>query len=321
MELINEVLDLAKIETGEVALSIEDINLKTVLNECLLLIKPIADKNNIEIVVGDAFNSALWIKADQTRIKQCLLNLLSNAVKYNLEDGKIVVDCCEIAEGKIRISVTDTGIGIPEHRLSELFEPFSRLKAESTAVEGTGIGLAITKNLTEMMDGCIGVESFLGQGSTFWIEFPLALRENKDDEGVSPETNKDGNKIFPNISGTLLYVEDNPTNLLLVQMIIDRFDGLSMISADDAELGIELAIKNKPDLIIMDINLPGMDGYEALKKLQSMDETKDIPVIALSANAMPEDLEKGAKAGFRKYITKPIAVARMVENIKEVFDA
>ena len=318
LELINDVLDLAKIEAGKAELSIEDVCTKTVLDECLALIHAMADERGIEIFVGESFKTAAKIRADQTRFKQSLLNLMSNAVKYNREKGKIELHCHETPGGMLQVSVTDTGEGITEDKLGELFKPFQRLTAEYTEIEGTGIGLTITKRLVEGMGGRIGVDSEVGKGSTFWIELPLAKRTLLDAATVGQGGTKDVAESGPDVMGTVLYVEDSPANLHLMEQIIKRVTGLSMISAHTAELGIELAKINNTDLIILDINLPGMDGFEALRALQSIEETRGIPVIALSANAMPKDIQKGIEAGFQRYLTKPIKVEEVVSTIKDV---
>ncbi len=316
LELINEILDLATIEAGKLKLSIEDVCATSVLDECLSLVHTTAGERGIEVVVGEGFATKPAIRADYTRFRQALLNLMSNAVKYNREKGTISVDCHEKPGGMLLISVTDTGKGIPDSMLGKLFEPFSRLEKEDTEIEGTGIGLTITKQLIEKMGGHIGVDSKLGKGSTFWIELPGVENKIVAQNAADQETAEDGAKSLPDMAGTVLYVEDNPANLELMQLIVECIDGLSLISAYNAELGIELAKSKKPNLIILDINLPSMNGFEALKMLQAIDGTKDIPVIALSANAMPKEIKKGMEAGFRQYLTKPIKVEEVVSSIK-----
>jgi PAS domain S-box-containing protein len=321
LELINEILDLAKIESGKVELSIENVYAATVLDECLLLIGSMANERGIEIAVGEGFKAAPEIRTDRIRFKQSLLNLMSNAVKYNRENGEVSLECHETAGHMLLISVADTGEGIPDDRLEELFEPFSRLGAETSEIEGTGIGLTITKQLIERMGGRIGVDSEVGAGSTFWIELPLAETSAVDEGIVDRATSGDGTELQPDVDGTVLYVEDNPANLQLMELIIERVEGISMISAHTAELGIELAKSSTPDLIILDINLPGMDGFTALEKLKGLEETRDIPVIALSANAMSRDIEKGIEAGFRKYLTKPVKVEEVVTAITGILNS
>lgn len=315
--LISEVLDLSKIEAGMMELSFEDIPVKPTLGECLPLVQSIAGERDIDINIREGFNEARLIHVDQTRFKQALLNLMSNAIKYNHEGGSMTLDCHDTPGGMLHISVADTGVGIPEDRLEELFDPFNRLGAENSDIEGTGIGLAITKKIIEKMDGHIGVESESGKGSTFWIELPLSERKLIDDNAdLSAGGYGTGNDL-PAIQGTVLYVEDNPANLKLMEMIVERVEGLKMISAHTAYLGIELAKKKHPDMIILDINLPGMDGYKALQALQNSEETRNIPVVALSARAMAPDIERGINAGFKQYLTKPIKIEEVVSAIQE----
>ncbi|MBL4615686.1 MAG: response regulator [Magnetovibrio sp.] len=318
LDLINQVLDLAKIEAGEMGLSIEDVSFGTILDECLPLIQTMADDRGIQITVKGDFHSSQKMRADHTRLRQALLNLMSNAVKYNRQNGKIIIDCRDTRSAMFRISITDTGEGISKNKQHQLFKPFSRLGAKNTEIEGTGIGLTITKKIIEGMDGRIGVDSEFGVGSTFWIELPLSERKLIDVEDTGIHDADDAVKRLPDIDGMVLYVEDNPANLQLMEMIIESIEGLSMVSAHNAELGIELAKSNKPDIIILDINLPGMDGFAALKTLQGLENTQDIPVVALSANAMPKDIRKGIEAGFNKYLTKPIKVDEVVSAIKDL---
>jgi len=316
LELINEVLDLAKIESGKMEMSIEDVSIRNVLDECLSLVQTMAENQGIEIIVAEGFDKPVVIRSDYTRARQALLNLISNAVKYNRENGKIVLNCYVATNGMLRISVTDTGEGISKDKLDELFQPFSRLGAENTEIEGTGIGLVITKQIIESMGGRIDVESEIGKGTTFWIELPVSESGQAKDLEAKMIEEQGAPKQLSNVNGTILYVEDNPANLNLMEMIVERTEGLSMISAHNAELGLELAVNKKPQMIILDINLPGMDGFAALKKLQKMESTKNIPVIALSANAMNKDIRKGLDAGFKQYLTKPIKIDEVADAIE-----
>ncbi len=326
MSLINEVLDLSKIESGHIELSINKVILAKVINESLQLILPLAQKRGIEIqLVKDGNKISLeelskqkdsaWL--DETRFKQIVLNLLSNAVKYNNERGKITLACENISDNFFRFSVTDTGNGLDKEQQQHLFKAFNRLGLEQTEIEGTGIGLVITKKIVELMGGRIGVESEVGAGSTFWVELPLRqdiqINENNSSDILSSMENE-MSKLEHEKS--VLYIEDNPANLRLVEQILQSIPNLHMWSAPEPLLGLELAMEHLPDLILLDINLPGMDGYEVLKHLRSKDVSKDIPVIAISANAMPKDLKKGEEAGFNGYITKPVNVKELLETVE-----
>lgn len=320
LDLINDVLDLTKIEEGKVDLSIEDIKVSNILDECFALIETIAGARGVTVLTNAGCKTTATVRADYTRFKQSLLNLLSNAVKYNVENGKIIMDCHETADDMLRISVTDTGMGIPKDMLTELYEPFNRLRAEKSEIEGTGIGLTITKKLIEYMHGRIGAESQVGTGSTFWIELPLA-QSAAHAPANDTDTSRRENAPQTHSVGTVLYVEDNPSNLQLMEMILDSIEGITLISAHTGELGLQMAKTARPDLIILDINLPGMNGFEVIKELQQMSETKDIPVFALSANIMPRDIEKGLKAGFKQYLTKPFKVPEIINAIEGVLNA
>ncbi len=319
LALINEVLDLARIEAGRVDMSIEDIPLAALFEDVRALIEPLAAKARIALDMP-APTADMTARADYTRTKQALINLMSNAVKYNFEGGRITVRAEQGPHGLIRVSVADTGPGIPTGKQAELFKPFNRLGAEVTEIEGTGIGLALTKKLVEMMDGRIGFTSEIGVGSTFWFDLPAA-------GGKAPAAAPAGTALaaraetLPDVRGTLLYVEDNPANLKLMEMIVARIPNLTMLTAHNAEMGLAIAADRKPDVVIMDINLPGMDGYAALKRLKADKATQKIPVVALSANATPHDIEKGEKAGFFRYLTKPVDVERLLKTVNEAMES
>ena len=317
LELINEVLDLSKIEAGKMELSIEEVSLSAIIDEGLQSVLTKAEERGIDISVVDTVGQAPMVRADHLRLLQVLINLLSNAVKYNRENGKVTIGVEETAGDMLRIAVSDTGEGIPENKQSELFKPFSRLGAENSTIEGTGIGLVICKDLIERMDGFVGMESEIGKGSTFWFELPVAKNDLEAPSGEigKPETLEEVSP--PGVTGTLLYVEDNPANLLLMEKIISRIEGLSLISAPSGELGIELAKNSKPDLIILDVNLPGMSGIEVLQQLRKYDDTSHTPIFALSAAATETDIEKGMDAGFDKYLTKPLVISEIVDAICE----
>jgi signal transduction histidine kinase len=318
LELINDVLDFARIEAGKVVFSYEDVPARVILEDCLTLVEMMAAQRNITIVVGDSFLAAPDMRADYTRLKQSLLNLLSNAIKYNSVNGTVTVGCGEVPGGMVRISIKDSGKGVDKELIEELFEPFNRLDAEASDIEGAGIGLTITRQIIQNMGGRIGVESTRGVGSTFWIELPVAEKSRADIARENIRVLEDKNDRLREVSGTVLYVEDNPDNLKLMELIVSRTEGISLISAHNALLGIELAKTRAPDLIILDINLPGMDGFEALKELQGLTATRHIPVIALSANVLTREVKRGIDAGFLRYLTKPVQIAEVTEAIREI---
>ena len=315
LELINDILDLAKIEAGKVDLSIEDISTSDIIADCLMLVTTMAESRGISIS-GAGLDGRFEVRADYTRLKQVLLNLMSNAVKYNRENGSVTFNIEKTDANMARIAITDTGDGISADKQGELFKPFSRLDMEQSEIEGTGIGLVVCKNLIELMSGSIGMTSEVGKGSTFWIEMPLAESKQKEDRARTDATEVTIEQQLPDMKGVLLYVEDNPANLGLMELIVSRIEGLSMISAHNGELGIELARANKPDLIILDINLPGMSGIDVLRELRQRDETKNIPVLALSAAVTKYDIDKGIEAGFQRYLAKPIKVTEIADAIK-----
>jgi PAS domain S-box-containing protein len=308
LRLINEILDLSMIEAGKVTMSQESMSINDVLQDCKGMIEPQASRRGITLAFPDLDN-VFYVHADRTRIKQVMINLLSNAIKYNGVGGAVIVQCADSGEHRVRVSVRDTGAGLSADQLAQLFQPFNRLGQHDGVEEGTGIGLVVTRQLVELMGGQIGVESVVGAGTVFWVEFaasaPPALALDNIDE-LSLER-----QVAPRESGdqpTLLYVEDNPANLALVEQLIARRGDLKLLTAIDGHLGIELARAYLPDVILMDINLPGISGYGALKRLRDDPVTAHIPVLALSANAIPRDIEKGLEAGFFRYLTKPIRV-------------
>jgi CheY-like chemotaxis protein/anti-sigma regulatory factor (Ser/Thr protein kinase) len=249
--------------------------------------------------------------ADRTRLKQVLLNLLSNGVKYNRPGGTVTLGCTRREGARLVLSVLDTGPGLTEEDRSQLFTPFTRLHARAE-IEGAGMGLAITKRLVELMGGTVGVESEPGKGSRFFFELGIGDKPAVEGEETDPSliiARTDETEV------TLLHVEDNPANRALVQRILERRPHIQILAAETAEKGIELARTRDPDLIVLDINLPGMDGYEALSRLRSFVDTRHIPIIALSANAMPSDVKRGLEAGFLQYLTKPIDVKEFLRTI------
>jgi len=314
LELINEILDLALIESGRLSLSPEPMSLAEVMHECEAMIGPQAQKRGLSITFP-RFDVSYFIKADRTRVKQILINLLSNAIKYNKPKGTVVVDCIVKPPGRIRICVEDTGAGLSPEKIAQLFQPFNRLGQEANTEEGTGIGLVMTKRLVELMGGVIGVESIVGKGSVFWIEMNLTTERQPSIDAVEPAMIARA-QDHPH-QRTLLYVEDNPANLMLVEDLMARRPDIRLLSARDGNSGIEIAQAARPDVILMDINLPGISGIRVLKILADDPQTAHIPVIALSANAMPRDIEKGLDAGFFRYLTKPIKINEFMNTLDE----
>jgi len=314
LELINEILDLALIESGRLTLSVEPVSLGEVMLECRAMIEPQAQKRGINMTFPH-FATPRFVKADRTRVKQVLINLLFNAIKYNKPNGAVAVDCSLSAADSIRISVRDTGTGLAPEQLAQLFQPFNRLGKEGSAEEGTGIGLVVTKRLIELMGGTIGADSVVGVGSVFWIEFALSSAPQFAESEVEHVMSTRPPLPVGAPLRTLLYVEDNPANLELVEQLIARRADLRLLTAADGNLGIEFARAYLPEVILMDINLPGLSGIEAMKILRADPLTAHIPIIALSANAVPGDIEKGLEAGFFNYITKPIKVNQFMDAL------
>ena len=314
LKLINEVLDLAVVESGKMSLSPESVSLAEVISECQAMMEPQAKQRGISMTFPQ-LNIPYYVHADRTRVKQVLINLLSNAIKYNREQGTVEVKCTTTSPERIRISVKDTGAGLPPEKLTQLFQPFNRLGQESRAGEGTGIGLVMSKRVVELMEGAIGVESTVGVGSVFWIE--LLLTTAPTFLVASPESTTAIQARIPTAARlrTLLYVEDNPANLTLVEQLIARRSDIRLLTAVNGTLGIEIARASQPEVILMDINLPGISGIEALKILREDSATAHIPVVALSANAMERDIKKGMEAGFFYYLTKPIKVNEFMDAL------
>jgi CheY-like chemotaxis protein len=284
--------------------------------ECQAMIQPQGHKRGIHMTFP-VFDMPCFVDADRTRLKQVLINLLSNAIKYNRANGTVVVDA-ESEKGapqRIRISVKDSGAGLPDDMVSQLFQPFNRLGREKTAEQGTGIGLVMSKRLVELMGGEIGAESTVGTGSVFWFELNSAVAPELDLGAPEPAAHPIAEVERGAPPRTLLYVEDNPANLKLIEQLIARRPDMRLLTAGDGNLGIELARANLPQVILMDINLPGISGIEALRILRQDPATARIPVIALSANAMPRDIEKGLQAGFFRYLTKPIKVNEFMQTL------
>lgn len=319
LKLINGVLDLAKIESGHIDLIFEPVKISTLLDECFTLLMPMAQKQQVNISHSDIDDYS--IHADRTCLKQVLINILSNAIKYNRQQGQVKVKIGDAHnKNMLRITVSDTGYGIEKTRLNELFQPFNRLNADSSEIEGTGIGLAITRNLVELMGGKIGVDSQLNSGSHFWIELPIHSLGNSKEIHAIELGSIDKPIISTKKQHIILYIEDNQSNLKLVDQIMSKQEHIKFISAENAESGLALARTFLPELVLLDINLPKMNGYEVLSEIQADKELKDIPVIAVTANAMINDIEQGNAAGFSDYLTKPLDIRKLISTVDHYLD-
>ena len=313
LALIDDVLDLARIESGKLTVSVKPIKLQTVLEECYSLIKPIT----LDAGVSLSFDTDVdyIVNANHTSLKQALLNLLSNAVKYNKQQGTVSVSC-EVKENKrLRINVIDTGNGLSAKQQKQLFKPFERMGAEFSEVKGTGIGLTIAQDLIKMMGGVIGVESTKGKGSNFWIELELSDKQKATQLEPAP-IRSTINKTQQ--SKRIIYVEDDPVNAHLMSEIITKLTSHQLIIASTGNEGLKLILEQLPDVVLLDINLPDIDGYEILEEMRAHPQAKKIPVIAMTARAMMADVERGERAGFDDYIVKPARAAELLKSIELV---
>ncbi|MEZ5620174.1 MAG: PAS domain S-box protein [Burkholderiaceae bacterium] len=302
LRLINEVLDLAQVESGRLVISPEAIEVSALVAGAVALTTPLAEARRIAL--HTRLEPGLVVRADRTRLEQVLLNLLANAVKYNRVGGEVHVDATAVDVRRLRLAVRDTGSGIAAAKQAQLFQPFNRLGAENGAVEGTGIGLALSRRLVELMGGRIGVDSAPGVGSSFWVELPRGLMAAPPAD--APAAADGASPALPAV--TVAYVEDNPANLALVEQIVARHAGVRLVSAANGRAGLELIRRERPALVLLDIHLPEMDGYELLARLRADARTRDIPAVALTAQAMPSDARRAIEAGFDEYLAKPIDI-------------
>jgi PAS domain S-box-containing protein len=324
LDLINEVLDISRIEAGRLSISIEPVNLNKLLMEVIDSIRPQLEAKNLSMRFVDSPYNNFSVRSDRQRLKQVLINLLNNAVKYNTENGSITIEIRPFGSGSketklLRISITDTGKGISEQNLKKLFVPFERIGAERTNTEGTGLGLTVVKKLTEAMGGRVGVESTEGNGSTFWVELPAV--ENQLEQALKSGTLSAKPSDVAETSGVILYVEDNDSNVDLVKQILEeKRPGIQLIATTYGLRALDLALEHNPGLVLLDLNLPDIQGDEVLKRLKSDKRTTHIPVIMLSADAMPRQVSKLLKAGANEYLTKPIDVITFLEILDEIFE-
>ncbi|HUR46631.1 MAG TPA: ATP-binding protein, partial [Candidatus Saccharimonadales bacterium] len=328
LSLINEVLDIARIESGRLSLSSEPVRVSDLLQETLDLVKPLAAEMEVELIFQETDAKARYVLADRQRLKQVLLNLLSNAVKYNRPGGKVTLQCsgsivgtgggeASVAAPRLRLSIGDTGQGIASNQLNRLFSPFDRLGAENSQVEGTGLGLALSKRLVEAMGGKIGVSTEPGKGSLFWVELDLTEESMEPERGIL-ETSGSNGLVKLSSRRTILYIEDNLSNLKLIEQILTHRPGIQLISAMQGGIGVSVACERGPDLILLDVNLPDMEGSEVMAHLRSDTKTRHIPVVVISADAMQTQIDRLLEAGAQAYLTKPIDVKKFLGLLDEV---
>ncbi len=316
LELINEVLDIARIESGRINLSLEPVVLVDALWEAMDLIQPLAAEQGIELKAEDSWPVDRYVRADRQRLKQVLLNLLSNAVKYNRSGGVVSVRCLPVPGDGLRLEVTDQGGGIPAGMIDRLFVPFERLGAEARGVEGTGLGLALSKGLMEAMGGTLGVMSGPGGGSTFFFELPLV--EAPGANQAEPEFADRSPSGTTAGTHTILYVEDNTANLRLIERAMTHRPHFSLLSAMQGSLGLDLARQHQPDLVLLDLHLPDISGEELLRLLKADPRTRDIPAIVISADVTPGQIRSLLAVGARAYLTKPLDMRQFFETVDEV---
>lgn len=323
LELVNEILDLARIESGRMEVRCEQVAMHDVFEQCISLTQPLAEMHDIQFTADMDGLDGIWVEADHVRLKQAIINLLSNAIKYNRQQGKVRL-VCEVTESDwLRISITDTGQGISRQDQEKIFIPFERLGAEQTTIEGSGIGLTITQRMVELMGGRMGVDSVLEQGSCFWIELRRCVAVEAiaiPELGMSAAaTEKEAADDITDAGNTykILYVEDNPANVRLMRLLMRQRPDYTLLVAENGEEGVRMAQSIHPDIVLMDINLPGINGIEVADILRGDWLTKDVPLVAVSANVMPADIEKAAAAGFEAYLTKPLDARKLFQVLDE----
>ncbi|HSV37342.1 MAG TPA: ATP-binding protein [Nocardioidaceae bacterium] len=314
LDLVNEILDINQIESGLMSLSPEPVLVGDVLREAAALVRPLAAERSVNLDGIDDVSCDKFIRVDRQRLKQVILNLLSNAIKYNRHGGSVSVTCLEAVPGKLRIQVTDDGPGIPEEKLDLLFAPFERLGAEQTGVEGTGIGLVLSRGLTEAMGGTLGLESTMGRGSTFWVEFMVVEPPVGHGQPVVADVRPVAGDAL-----TVLHIEDNQANAELVERVLAQRPAITVIPAMRGRVGLELARKHRPSLILLDLNLGDITGFEVLQILRQDPATSNIPVAIISADAMPRQIERLLSSGAIDYLTKPIDIGRLLALVDDVF--
>jgi PAS domain S-box-containing protein len=319
--LINDVLDLAQVESGNMNARLQPVLVARLLNDCFTFVQPQADARGIYLQANTNNLDHACVTADPVRLKQALVNLLGNAIKYNRVGGRVQVTLSLETERYLRISVQDTGIGIAKHRHSEVFQPFNRLQVDNDKIEGSGVGLVITKQLVEMMHGKIGFTSAEGEGACFWLDLircGAAVDERPPGLPEQALTAEEDDTLWDWPGARVLYIEDNPTNIRLMQQFFARYPSFYLEVSSEPYGGIFYARSHTPDVIVLDINLPGLDGFEVLKVLQADPTTASIPVIGLSANVLSLDVQKAQEAGFFAYLTKPLNISQLVQALNKL---
>ncbi len=316
LNLINEVLDLARIEAGYTQVSLEPVNLQEVIDDTLDIIRSLASSHNISLQVQFAEAQDCFVEADYTRLKQILINLLSNAIKYNRPDGSVVLSC-ELRQEMVRISVRDTGIGIAAEQLDLLFEPFNRLGAEHSSIEGTGVGLALTRKLARLMQSNIHVESTVGEGSVFYFELPLLSVASPRISDAAVVSHSATYQPLPK-KYQVLYIEDNPGSQRLMQELCGDMGNVQLLCVGSAEAGFELACSGSPQLILLDIDLPGMNGFQLGRMLKNNPLTRSIPLLAISATCSVQDKQQTGALGFAGFYSKPFDLNRLTQHIQQL---
>jgi signal transduction histidine kinase/CheY-like chemotaxis protein len=318
LRLIDDILDLSRVEAGRVSVSAEPVGVREVLSEVQSTLAPMAARLGVELLVEPLPDAEWHVIADRTRFAQILINFGSNAIKYNRSGGVARFVVSSSGSSALRVSVIDDGIGIPSDKQDKIFQPFQRAGQETGPIEGTGIGLAITKRLAELMSGSVGFVSVPGKGSEFWLDLPVYERERARMPSSIPKLASETLATLTEPSYKVVYIEDNPSNIAFMRELLEDFERINLLAIPTAEVGIEVVREQRPALVIMDINLPGMSGFEATRRLREWPETADIPVIALTAAAMVGDRKRAAEAGFRKYLTKPVKIDELLQVLKEL---
>ncbi|CAK0771516.1 hypothetical protein WCLP8_4730008 [uncultured Gammaproteobacteria bacterium] len=320
LNMITDILDISKIEIGKLSLSVQNLDVGRMVQEALVAVRLQAVERSITLDHDPIESGATWVKADHIRLLQILINLLTNAIKYNRVGGRVRISVAPISEERIRFTIEDTGFGIPKERQGELFQSFNRLGAENSAIEGSGLGLTLSRHLAERMNGQIGFKSASGVGSTFWVELPAVSIERERETGIesqlfsgaleqSLETER---PILHTAAFSALYIEDNPQSRRLMNGVFANLPRAVLVVADDGPQGIELAKAMLPTVILLDIHLPGLDGFEVLDQLRNSPETAGIPVVAITASALDEDVQRGLAVGFVEWLVKPLDIPRLL---------